>query len=102
MVGYYWPPGAVIGDAIDALVSAFRTQGYQICESGVSEPGFEKIVLYADALGMWTHAAKQLPDGRWSSKLGDAEDLAHSTPQGVAGPVYGQPIHFMKRPVQSH
>jgi hypothetical protein len=68
MPGYYWPATAAVGEAIDALVSAFQTRRYETCEGSLFEPGFEKVVLYADALGMWTHAARQLSDGRWSSK----------------------------------
>ena len=98
LAGYYWPPDALAGEAIEALVSAFETQGYSLCESAVLEPGMEKVVLYADDQGLWTHAARQLLDGRWSSKLGDAEDIAHLTPQGVEGSIYGRVVHLMRRP----
>jgi hypothetical protein len=75
LVGFYWPPNARAEEGIEALVSAFETQGYQLCETTALEPGLEKVVLYVDGQGLWTHAAKQLTDGRWSSKLGDAEDM---------------------------
>ena len=72
MVGYYWPPGATVGEGIDALVSAFKTQRYEVCDDGSSQQGFEKVALFADTAGEWTHAAKQLADVRWSSSLGDS------------------------------
>jgi hypothetical protein len=97
LVGYYWPQKALVGEGIEALVSAFETQGYRMSESTALEPGLEKVALYADEQSMWTHAARQLPDGRWSSKLGDAEDIAHSTPHGVAGSIYGQVRHVLQR-----
>ena len=49
-------------------------------------------------IGEWTHAARQLADGWWTSKLGPAEDIRHRTPQALAGDQYGQVVAFMKRP----
>ena len=43
--------------------------------------GVRKVVLYADG-NEWTHAARQLPSGRWTSKLGDYEDIEHDTLDG--------------------
>jgi hypothetical protein len=94
---FYWPPGASTGDGIDALISVFAVQGYEICADGSPEEGFEKVVLYSDSSGEWQHAARQLPDGKWTSKMGRGEDIAHTTPNGVADSIYGQPQYFMKR-----
>jgi hypothetical protein len=44
------------------------------------------------------HAARQLPTGRWTSKLGKAVDIEHDTPEGVTGPVYGAVVKFLRRP----
>ena len=44
-----------------------------------------------------THAARQLPDGWWTSKLGPDEDILHRTPQGLAGDLYGHVRMVMKR-----
>jgi hypothetical protein len=46
---------------------------------------------------MYTHAARQLPDGQWTSKLGKYVDIEHSAPEDVAGGVYGEVMQFMKR-----
>jgi hypothetical protein len=54
-------------------------------------------VLYAYEQGEWKHAAKQLPDGRWSSKLGEAEGIAHVAADDVAGDINGWPARYMKR-----
>ena len=45
-----------------------------------------------------THAARQLPNGKWTSKLGKAEDVEHESPEDVAGGVYGEVVQFMRRP----
>lgn len=94
--GYYWPPKAVRGDDIEALVSAFEAIGYERCQDGKIETGYDKVVLYAYENGEWTHAAKQLGDGLWSSKLGNSFDIRHNTPHAVSGGLYGKVIYFMK------
>jgi hypothetical protein len=97
--GYYWPEGAREGHTLDALVSAFEQLAYAICDSGAGEPEYEKVALYVDKDGLWTHAAKQREDETWTSKLGNWEDIIHQTPQALAGPdpAYGQVACFMKR-----
>ena len=56
----------------------------------------EKVALYADDQGNWTHAALQLPDGWWTSKLGPDEDILHRTPQALLGNVSGHVREIMK------
>lgn len=82
-----------------AFVEAYETIGYQRCEDGVCESQFEKIAIFADAAGVPTHAARQLQDGTWTSKLGPWEDIAHQSVDGVAGAEYGAPVVFLRRPV---
>ena len=60
-----------------------------MCLEETLESGFEKVALYGSGF-MYTHAARQLPDGRWTSKLGQKEDITHNTPDDVAGGVYGE------------
>lgn len=95
--GYYWPPGAKRGKYVDALISAFESIGFEQCTNGDLESGYQKVVLYADADGAWTHAAKQLPDGAWSSKIGSCEDIRHLTPYALCSCDYGSVWHYMRR-----
>lgn len=79
-----------------SLIEAFETLRYQRCDNGEVEVGFEKIALYgSDA--EWGHAAKQLPDGRWSSKCGDLDDIAHNSVADVYCSSYGPVFCFMRR-----
>jgi hypothetical protein len=94
---YYWPPSSARGFRIDNLVSAFRAIGYELCRDDLREHGFEKVVLYANEFGHWTHAARQLPDGAWTSKLGDSYDIRHRSPYALNSKMYGQAMYFMKR-----
>ena len=94
----YWPEGATEGYAIEALVSAFVVLGYSDCgKNGRVERGYDKVALYSTEFGKWTHAARQLPDGRWTSKTGGYEDIIHRTPFALIGKEYGKVWGFMKR-----
>ena len=46
---------------------------------------------------VYTHAARQRPGGKWTSKLGKAEDIEHDTPDVVAGGLYGEVVLIMRR-----
>ena len=98
-LGYHWPDGAKERHVLDALISAFERLGYTLCASDALEPDHEKVAMYVDSDGMWTHAAKQRDDGQWTSKLGNLEDIIHRTPDAVAGrdPAYGVVACYMKR-----
>lgn len=94
----YWPPGVANQLTVDALVAALATAGYVPCADGVYEPGFEKAIIYARG-GVPTHVARQLADGRWSSKLGLDCTVSHATPGGVEGVVYGSVVAYLRRQV---
>jgi hypothetical protein len=44
-----------------------------------------------------THAARQLSNGCWTSKLGKLNDIQHGTPESIEGTEYGIVYCFMKR-----
>jgi hypothetical protein len=97
---YYWPPTATRAYTVVAFIEAYQSPPYhyEVCGDGSLERGYEKLAIYTDGFGFVKHAASQLSDGRWLSKLGDAEDIIHETPQSVAGAVYGQPVCYMRHP----
>ena len=86
------------GYRLDAFVAAFRTLGYEPCESADVEEGFEKIAIYTWAAGTPKHAARQLPDGLWTSKLGPHRDIKHEL-SGLEGRNYGMVKKIMKRKI---
>ena len=57
--GYYWPESARRGALVQSLIQAFSELGYELCPNAHEEPGYEKIALYANSAGDWTHAAGQ-------------------------------------------
>ena len=94
---YYWPEHASRTPSIQSLIEAFAGLGYELCKDASDELGIGKIALYADRQGNWTHAAVQLLDGQWSSKLGPDEDICHPTPESLESDSYGGVHCFMRR-----
>ena len=90
----YWPPNAPREETLDAFTAALAILGYAPCPGEEMEPGFEKIALFA----VGTHAARQLPNGRWTSKLGRREDIEHDL-HAIGGTAYGAVARLFKRPV---
>ena len=95
--GYYWPPNLPRIIDLDIFIDAFKSLGYSPCGSSELEIGFEKVAVYTDKNGKPTHAARQLPSGRWTSKLGNLEDIEHNALMGVEGKIYGNVAKILKR-----
>ena len=97
--GTYWPPGVVAFSTTNAHTAAFVAIGYEICDSADLEDGYEKVAIYANSEGAPSHAARQLASGSWTSKMGGAEDIEHSSPERLSGDWYGDPVVFLRRPI---
>jgi hypothetical protein len=68
------------------------------CDNETLELGVEKVALFADADSMPMHAARQLANGRWTSKLGFLEDIEHDL-HDVSGEAYGTIVVVLRRPM---
>lgn len=83
---------------VESYIEIFKGEGFAICENGDLEDGFEKIVIYfVEASNEFTHVARQLEDGNWTSKMGPFEDISHYSPEILSGPFYGKPHSYMRR-----
>jgi hypothetical protein len=91
----YWPPQARREETLDAFAAAFGSFGYLPCDDADLVKGIEKIAIFANG-PIPTHAARQLPDGTWTSKCGRLEDISHIL-DGVRGVCYGEPALFISR-----
>ena len=100
--GVFWPGLPPCGDfGIGVLERAFAELGYSDCGSDDRlEQGIEKVALFGSG-AFYTHAARQLPTGKWTSKLGRDVDIEHDTPDDVAGGIYGEVVQIMKRYIPS-
>jgi len=96
MGGYYWPPTLTRQETLAAFTEMVGLFGFHPTTSRALEKGFDKLALYA--LGSTpTHLAKQLPNGKWTSKLGDFEDIDHKL-EALEGPFYGQVVQTYAKP----
>jgi len=93
-----WPVNLPREVTLAALRAVFASFGYSVLSDDSLELHFEKVAIFTDAPGVPTHAARQLPNGRWTSKLGLSEDIEHDL-RAVEGDIYGTVALILKRPV---
>lgn len=98
-LGKYWPGDVPRAVTVVAFVEAYQRQGFVACGSRDFEIGYEKIALYVDSKYEVLHAAKQLPDGKWSSKMGSSVDISH-TLTGLEGNTYGRVAQILRRKIE--
>lgn len=96
--GHHWPSENV-SLTLTAFTNAFEELGYTECESTDFEPDFAKVAIFANAEGIPKHAARMLPNGRWTSKLGKYVDIEHDL-SGIEGTAYGRVACVLRRPVE--
>ncbi len=94
--GDRWPDGVPRVETLEAFTAAFATLGFVPTSSSEFAAGFERVALYAIG-GKPTHAARQLPSGRWTSKLGSGFDIEHDL-AGLEGSIYGAISLLLERP----
>lgn len=101
--GIYWLPveHPKLDYGLSALETVFRMLNYSDCGMDEScEEGYTKVALYGTTF-LYTHAARQLPSGKWTSKMGKGVDIEHDTLDVVAGGLYGLVVQIMKRPISA-
>lgn len=94
----FWPLGCPDEVTIPAFKALFATFGYKPCDDGRLESRYEKIALYAKG-NVPTHAARQIENGRWSSKCGKSVDIEHKA-KDLEGPQYGEVVMYFRRSKQ--
>ena len=94
---FYWPLDVTFDATEAGCVAAFESLGYISCDNGDPECGFEKVAIYESHNGGVSHMARQLPSGKWTSKLGQLEDIEHENPDELEGEQYGTVTQYMKR-----
>ncbi len=94
--GYFWPKGVPRDGTIESYVKLFELCGFQRYKSDSLEAGIEKIAIYGDGF-TFRHVARQLENGKWTSKLGKLVDIEHRELQWLAGDAYGVVVLYMSR-----
>jgi hypothetical protein len=96
---FYWPEACERSYHLRSFLKMLSINGYIKCDDPTHEAGFEKLAIYTDG-NQFKHIARQLADGKWTSKLGQADDISHSL-NGLIGQGYGRPTIYLKRPFPS-
>ncbi len=92
----FWPAHASDDETLETFKEMFAARGYSECETPDHEAGFEKVAIFEKG-GEVTHAARQLPDGRWISKIGTNVDIVHELPD-LESDLYGKVAVCLHRP----
>ena len=92
----YWPPTLPRNDRVETVIQLFVGEGFLHHDDDSLESGYEKIALYA-FVGQFTHVARQLEDGQWTSKLGNREVITHPSLENLARGIYGNVHCIMRR-----
>jgi hypothetical protein len=92
----YWPADVPRETTLESFISAFRKLQFEVCSDGAPEPGIEKVAIYCQPPGKPAHMARQLRNGRWTSKCGKGIDIEHEL-KGLVSNTYGNMECFMKR-----
>jgi hypothetical protein len=99
--GFHWPRGLprepLNKETVENFIRAFETEGFERCDDGKFENEFEKVAIYVNNFNVPKHAARLLPNGAWTSKLGDDEDIEHATLEVLEGRGYGKAKIFLRR-----
>lgn len=84
-------------ERLDVLLELLHEAGFETCENASFESDMVKVAVFADSLGP-THAARQLASERWTSKLGNWEDIEHENLGCLEGDFYGSVVALLRRP----
>ena len=97
----FWPVDSSREDhGVGNVVEAFRSLGYEECDDGAQEEGFEKLALYGSAM-MYTHAARATDRRKLDQQAGTiGGHLRTQRPKrSKAVGDYGEVVQYMKRPL---
>ena len=92
-----WPESFVRDETVEAFTQFFVALGFEDIATNDDrlETGFWKIAIYADN-GFPLHVARQLTNGRWTSKLGAQADISHANLHCLEGGDYGYVAKILK------
>ncbi len=96
---HYWPAGIPRQHTLESFRALFEAVGYAECSTSDPVSDTEKIAIFVDREGFPTHVARQLENGRWTSKLGGWQDIEHQDLRALTGSasLYGEVALIMQR-----
>jgi hypothetical protein len=95
----YWPENCKRELTPEAISQAYASIGFALGTLDGCPQEVERIAIYCRG-GVPQHAARQLPDGNWTSKLGASFDIEHPL-HALEGSEYGTVKVILERRRQS-
>lgn len=93
----YWPKNIPLNNHLASFIKFYESFGYKVCNDDRLERNYEKIAIYVtENTEFVQHAARQLENGKWTSKLGQHKDIEH-TLEGLTKSSYGEVAVVMIR-----
>jgi hypothetical protein len=92
---YYWPSEVSRENTVDNFIKLYEFLGYEKCDNGYYEENFTKVAVFSSGATP-THAARQLENGNWTSKLGVNIDVEHSI-YSIENGLYGKVAQYLKK-----
>jgi hypothetical protein len=93
----YWPLQTMGMSDSEAFADLFLKGGWHTTDNHGFETHSIKVSLFA-LNGVPTHAARLLPSGKWTSKLGAWIDISHEFSE-LDGPEYGQVLTVYRKAI---
>lgn len=104
----FWPDDVPKEETLEAYIQIYSQLGYEVCDSGSPEEGYQKIAIYVEDDETPSHAARyNQKTGKWASKLGTFQDVEHELAERliIKNPQiynnkkldYGRVAKFMRR-----
>ncbi len=97
--GCFWPKNAPRNMRLDSVAELLAQFGFAAVSNARLEKDVAKIALYSSDGKTCDHFARQLPSGKWTSKLGASFDVVHSL-SALEGGVYGKVVLILARKQQ--
>ena len=92
----FWPKELPLDDSLENFIKMYNMFDYVECNNDLYyEDGYTKIAIYA-INNVVTHAALQLTENKWASKIGYSFGITHQL-KSLEGEKYGKVVKFMKR-----
>ena len=97
----WWPSGVDRDYSVSGWGNMLSHYGWRSVDSSRVERGWEKLAVFTTN-HVVSHSCKQLPNGRWESKLGESVILSNHTLEGISDGPYGVPAGFFRRKISSN
>lgn len=92
---YYWPPGFSNDASVATVTAIIKLHGFVVEIKPYVMPVAESVAIYAQG-EEWTHFAR-FANGMWLSKVGEDNDIAHSSLELLEGALYGKVVKVLSR-----